>query len=168
MRLFYNIIFCSFLITFFLYSEVQSQSIQSEIKNLSKGADIILTGKVVKQNSSWNQDGSRIYTAVEIQAEEYLKGDYNQKTIVLTTLGGEVGNIGELYSHMPKFSNDEEVLLFVKNDKKDLSYKVLNGEQGKLTLQVDKNGGEKITGFNMKISELKKEIKGYVETQTQE
>ena len=168
MKLFYNIIFCSFLITFFLYSEVQSQSIQSEIKNLSKGADIILTGKVVKQNSSWNQDGSRIYTAVEIEAEEYLKGDYNQKTIVLTTLGGEVDNIGELYSHMPRFSNDEEVLLFVKNDKKDLSYKLLNGEQGKLTLQVDKNGGEKITGFNMKISELKKEIKGYVETQTQE
>lgn len=168
MRLFYNIIFCSFLITFFLYSEVQSQSIQSEIKNLSKGADIILTGKVVKQNSSWNHDGSRIYTAVEIQTEEYLKGDYNQKTIVLTTLGGEVDNIGELYSHMPRFSNDEEVLLFVKKDKKDLSYKVLNGEQGKLTLLADKNGGEKITGFNMKISELKKEIKGYVETQSQD
>jgi hypothetical protein len=45
---------------------------------------------------------------------------------------------------------------------------VLNGEQGKLTLLDDKNGGEKITGFNMKISELKKEIKGYVKAQTQE
>jgi len=168
MRLFRSIFFCTILMTFFLYLEGFSQSVQSEIKNLSEGADIILIGKVVKQNSSWNQDGSRIYTDVEIQAEEYFKGDYNQNTIVITTLGGEVGEIGELYSHMPRFSNDEEVLLFVKNDKKDLNYKVLNGEQGKLTLFDDKNAGEKITGFNMKISELKKEIKGYVEAQTQE
>jgi len=168
MRLFRSIFFCTILLTFFLHLEGFSQSVQSEIKNLSEGADIILTGKVVKQNSSWNQDRSRIYTDVEIQAEEYIKGDYNQNTIVLTTLGGEVGEIGELYSHMPRFNNDEEVLLFVKKDTNDMKYKVLNGEEGKLTLLEDKNGGEKITGFNMKISELKKEIKGYVKAQTQE
>ena len=164
MRLFRSIFFCTILITFFLHLEGFSQSVQSEIKNLSEGADIILTGKVVKQNSSWNQDRSRIYTDVIVQTDEYLKGEYAEKNITLTTPGGEVGEIGELYSHMPRFINDEEVLLFVKKDTKDMKYKVLNGEAGKLTLYRDKNG-EIVTSFNKRISSLKKEIKNFVEAQ---
>jgi hypothetical protein len=167
MRLFQKIFFYAILITFFIHSEGRSQSIQSEIKNLSEGADIILTGKVVNQKSQWNADKTRISTQTTIKVDEYLKGSIVDDRLVVTTPGGEIGEVGELYSHMPRFSNDEEVLLFVKNDNKDLSYKILNGEQGKLTLFDDKNSGEKITGFNMKISELKKEIKSYVKEQTQ-
>lgn len=141
-----------------------SQSIQSKLKSLTDGADVILTGKVIKQTSSWNTDRSRIYTEVTVRADEYLKGDYSENTLSVKTLGGEVGDIGELYSHMPKFTNDEEVLLFVKKDNKDLSYRVLNGEEGKLTLHEDKVTGEKVTSFNKNISTLKKEIKSYVET----
>ncbi len=140
-----------------------SQSIQSELKSLTDGADVILTGKVINQTSSWNADRSRIYTEVTLRADEYLKGDYSENTLSVKTLGGEVGEVGELYSHMPKFTNDEEVLLFVKKDNKDLSYRVLNGEEGKLTLYEDKATGEKVTSFNKKISTLKKEIKSYVE-----
>ena len=120
MRLFHTIIFSAVLVTLFLHFDIHSQSNESKIKNLSEGADIILTGKVVRQNSDWNNDRTRIYTNVVIKTEEYLKGDYAEKTIALSTLGGEVGEVGELYSHMPRFSNDEEVLLFVKKDKKDM------------------------------------------------
>jgi agmatine/peptidylarginine deiminase len=129
---------------------------------LSQNADIILTGKVVEQKSFWNKDKTRINTNAVVQAEEYLKGDYSEKTLIVTTLGGEIDDVGELYSHMPRFTNDEEVLLFVKKDKKDMKYKILNGEDGKLTLYRDKSG-ELMTSFNKKISALKNEIKNYVE-----
>ena len=142
-----------------------SQIIQSDIQSLSKGADVILTGKVTKQNSSWNKDKSRIYTDVTLEVEEYLKGNNRNKTLVITTPGGEVGEVGELYTHMPRFSKDEEVLLFVKKDTKDMSYKVVNGEEGKIALYTDKKTGEKVTSSNRKISTLKKEIKNYVEQQ---
>jgi len=162
MRLFKTIIFSVIMVTFFFHFDAHSQSNESLIKNLSEGADIILTGKVVEQNSSWNKDKTRIFTNVVVQAEEYLKGDYSEKSIALTTLGGEVGEVGELYSHMPRFSNDEEVLLFVKKDKKDMNYKVLNGEAGKLTLYRNKNG-EMVTSGDKKISALKNEIKSFVD-----
>jgi hypothetical protein len=142
-----------------------SQTIQSDIQSLSKGADVILTGKVTKQNSSWNKDKTRIYTDVSVEVDEYLKGNSSNKTIVVTTPGGEVGEVGELYTHMPRFSKDEEVLLFVKKDTKDMSYKVLNGEDGKMTLYTDKKTGEKVTSSNKNISKLKNEIKNYVEQQ---
>ena len=142
-----------------------SQTKPTDIKNLSVAADVILTGKVTKQNSSWNKDKTRIYTDVTLEVEEYLKGNNGNKTLVVTTPGGEVGEVGELYTHMPRFSKDEEVLLFVKKDTKDMSYKVVNGQEGKIALYTDKKTGEKVTSSNRKISTLKKEIKNYVEQQ---
>ncbi len=146
-----------------LFTTSFSQTIQTNLKSLSEGADAILTGKVAKQNSSWNKDRTRIFTEVTVEVEEYLKGNNGNKTLVLTTPGGEVGEVGELYTHMPRFSKDEDILLFVKKDKKDLGYKVFNGEDGKMTLYTNKKTGEKITASNLKVSSLKNEIKNYVE-----
>ncbi len=153
------------MVFFVFFAQIQShsQSSPAEIKTLSKKADVILTGKVIRQNSSWNSDRSRIFTNVVVQKNECLKGDYPEKTLALITPGGEVGDVGELYSHMPAFKNDEEVLLFIKKDK-DMKYKVLGGEEGKLTLYRDKNG-VLITSYNQKISSLKKEIQSYMKTQ---
>ena len=165
MRLFQKIFFYAILITFFIHSEGYSQSIQSEIKNLSEGADMIVTGKVVNQKSEWSSDKSKIYTNVTIQVDEFLKGSNNQNRIVIKNLGGEVGNVGETYSHVPTFQDDEDVLLFVKKSTKDESLRVFEGDEGKLTLYHDKNTGEKVTSNNIKASEIKREIKNYVEKQ---
>ncbi len=165
MRAIHPIFFCAVLITFFLHFEANSQTIQSEIKNLSEGADMIVTGKVVDQKSQWNSERSRIYTSVTIQVDEFLKGSNNQNRIVITHLGGEVGNIGETYSHVPTFSNDEDVLVFVKKSTKDETLSVFEGEEGKLTLYQNKNSGEKVTSNNIKAIEIKREIKNYVEKQ---
>ena len=85
--------------------------------------------------------------------------------MVVTYLGGEVGDVGELYTHMPKFEDDEEILVFLKRDERNSNYKVFYGEEGKLTLYRDKITGERVTSFNKKISSIKKEIKNYVEKQ---
>lgn len=157
-----------FLITVLLFgfqNLILAQSIQSDIKNLSQGADMIITGKVVDQKSQWNSDNSRIYTNVTIQVDEYLKGSDNQNRIVITHLGGEVGDIGETYSHIPTFIDDENVLVFVKKSAKDESLGVFEGEEGKLTLYQNKNTGEKVTLNNIKASDIKKEIKSFVEEQ---
>jgi hypothetical protein len=116
----------------------------------------------VQQNSSWNEDKSRIYTSATIQVEEFLKGNTNEVSIVVTYLGGEVGDIGELYSHMPKFEDDEEILVFLKRDQRTSGYKIFNGEEGKLRIVYDKNTGEKVTTSNVRISSLKAQIKSHL------
>jgi hypothetical protein len=152
------------LLLFGFYSSLFAQDQALQLKILSGGADFILTGKVVKQNSNWNSDGTKIYTKVTIEVEEYLKGS-NNKRIVVTHPGGEVGEVGELYSHMPSFKNNEEILLFVQNDVKTNTFKVFQGEKGKITLIKDVLTGEKMTSSKEKISSLKKEIKKYIEAQ---
>ena len=69
-----------------------------------------LLAKLAQQSSSWNDDNTRIYTKATIQVEEYLKGINNGGSVIVTYLGGEVGDVGEMYSHMPRFEDNEEVL----------------------------------------------------------
>ena len=152
--------FVIFLISGYLFGAF-AQMGQSELKILSENADVIVTGKVIQQNSSWNENKTRIFTRATIQVEETLKGS-GLNSVVVSYPGGEVGDIGEMYTHTPKFENNEEVLVFLKKDQTGSSYKVVNGEDGKLTVTTDAKTGEKITAQNVKVNTLTAQIKNYV------
>ena len=139
-----------------------SQTSQSEIKQLSEKSDVIITGKVTQQNASWNESKTRIYTQATIQVDEYLKGNGNGSSLVVLYPGGEVGDVGEMYSHMPKFQDNEEVLVFLKKDEKSANYKVFNGENGKISVISDPQTGEKVTSSNVRVNTLKAQIKSYI------
>jgi hypothetical protein len=134
----------------------------SEINSLSKGADVILTGKVTEQASSWNESKTRIYTQATILVDEYIKGNGTGNTVTVKYLGGEVGEIGEKYSHMPRFVDNEDVLVFLKKDNNNADYKVFNGENGKISVIKDSKSGEKVTTSNVQINSLKAQIKNYI------
>jgi len=157
MNLFYVLVI---VVGFYFTSYAQLAS--SEVESMSKNADLIITGKVVEQNSNWNENKTRIYTQATIQVEEYLKGNNNSRSIIVSYPGGEVGDVGELYSHMPKFEDQEEVLVFLKKDEKNTRYKVFNGEAGKITVITDPRTGEKVTSSNVSVSSFKAQIKNYI------
>lgn len=158
----YNL-FPFFLIFTLLYINVYSQKSFADLKYMSKKAEVILTGKVVKQDSYWDKNKTRIYTDVTLRVDEVIKGKTIQNEVVVKHPGGEVGEIGELYSHMPKFKPDEEILLFAEPDKEIGKFKVFNGENGKIQIIDKDKNGEKITALNKKISVIKKEIKKYID-----
>jgi hypothetical protein len=146
-----------------IYYTTFAQQMAVELKDLSVGADVIITGRVTQQTSSWNDDNTRIYTKATIQVDEYLKGINNGNSVVVTYLGGEIGDVGEMYSHMPRFEDQEEVLVFLKKDEKNTDgYKVFNGENGKISVIDDPKTGEKVTTSNVQINSLKAQIKNYV------
>jgi hypothetical protein len=144
------------------YCTSNAQMNSNELKSMSENADLIITGKVINQNSSWNKDKTRIYTQATIQVEESLKGNTGGSSVVVRYLGGEVGDIGELYSHMPRFEDQEEVLVFLKKDERNTDYKVYNGEDGKISVIDDPKTGEKVTASNVQINSLKAQIRNYV------
>jgi hypothetical protein len=153
---------CALIIVGGFFSAAFAQLTSSEVESMSKNADLIITGKVVEQNSNWNENNTRIYTQATIQVEEYLKGSNNIGPVIVSYLGGEVGDVGEMYSHMPRFQDNEEVLVFLKKDYKSTNYKVFNGEEGKINVIMDPKTGEKVTTSNVQINSLKAQIKNYV------
>jgi hypothetical protein len=156
-----------FLILFALslHLTVFAEDEASKLKKLSKNSEVIITGKVMYKESSWNKSKSRIYTRTTVQVDEYLKGSNSESSIDIISPGGEVGEVGEIYSHMPRFEDDEEVLVFLKKDAKISEYKVLNGEEGKITILSDAKSKKKTTSLSMPLNDLKLQIKNYVKDQ---
>jgi len=155
-------LFCVLLLVYGFYSAAFAQLTSSEIESMSRNADLIVTGKVSDQTSGWNENKTRIYTQATIQVEEYLKGNNNGNSLVISYPGGEVGEIGELYSHMPRFEDNEEILVFLKKGTNSADYKVYNGENGKISVISDPQTGEKVTTSNVQINSLKAQIKSYI------
>lgn len=146
------------LLLIFFAGTIQAQIIQTDIKDLSRGADAIVTGRVLSQSSQWNSDKTRIFTKVTVGVSEVIKGGTSQSTLTIITPGGEVGEVGELYTHMPRFDQNEEMLLFLKKADQN-TYSVFQGDEGKITLYSDIVQGEKVTAQKMNLSVLKSEIK---------
>lgn len=155
----YSIISVYFIL---FLTNITAQTITTDLKTLTKNSEVILVGKVKEQKSSWNEDKTRIYTDVTVEVEEYFKGAVSDKSIVVRHLGGEVGEVGELYTHIPTFKEEEEMVLFVKQDKKDGKYRVNDGENGKIEIMKDKDSDAKLTTSNKKVADLKKQIKSYM------
>ena len=155
-----------FIIIAFMFSTMTSlnlaQQIKVDIKDLSKDADLIITGKVSQQISSWNEDKTRIYTIATVQVEDYIKGNVTGNSVSVKYLGGEVGDVGETYSHIPTFVNNEEVLIFLKKNENKSDYSVLYGEEGKISLVNDSQTGELVTSSNVRVSALKNQIKNFI------
>ena len=131
----------------------------SKIQKLAREADVIVTGKVKEKKSAWNENRTRIYTRATLDVDEYLKGKNDGQAVEVVYPGGEIGEVGELYTHMPKFEENEEVLVFLKKDKKNKSFRVVDGEAGKMKLLLDPGKKEKVTNSNISIREIKAEIK---------
>lgn len=144
---------------------VQSQVKSSAIKSLTRGSDLIVSGKVIEKSSNWNQGKTRIFTTATLKIDEQLKGENVQGTVEVIYPGGEIGEVGEIYTHMPTFNEKEEVLVFLKKDKNQNTFRVVNGEEGKIAVIRDAKTDQKVTRSNVKIDALKAQIKSIIQTQ---
>jgi hypothetical protein len=155
--LFIFIVFSS--MTFSSFAQDES----AKIKQLVKGADVIVSGKVKEKKSSWNEKKTRIYTRTTVEVDEYLKGQRTGKSIEIKTLGGEVGDVGEVYTHMPTFDKDEEVLLFLEKNEPEEVFQVFHGEEGKINMHKNTQTGENNSKADMQLKDLKKQIRKYMD-----
>jgi|GEM_PF-4623963 len=140
-------IFGIILISVILVGQVSALMIEQDLSTLSKNAEIVMSGKVVSVNSTWNEEHTNIQTIVKILVNDTIKsnkGDLNGKKVDIVVKGGSVGGITQWVEDQPLFLPDEQAIVFLKNDtKKQLNvygayqgvFPVNNGKIGKLTEQ---------------------------------
>ena len=159
------IYFFILIILFVFHLNIYSQNSSAVIKNLSKKADMILMGKVMQKESNWNKSKTKIYTIATLQVDENLKGSSTGNSVQIIYPGGEVGDVGEIYTHMPRFKDNEEVLVFLQKENKNNIFKVVNGEEGKLSVIKDERINAKVTSSGLSIKSLKKQISNFLKQQ---
>jgi hypothetical protein len=117
-----------------------SQSGGVAAEDLARSADVVVIGKVTEVRSEWSADRSRIYSKVTLRVDEHIKGDDPGEAVVVTTLGGEIDGLGEVYSHTARFKPDEQVVVFGAKDQRG-ELMVVGGDEGKLIVKRDETTG---------------------------
>jgi hypothetical protein len=141
-----------FVLMRFVSGQASAQTQQLRLEDLAKKAEVVVLGKVTDVRSEWNSERTRIITKVSLDVDQYLKGETAGRTMVITHPGGEVGGVGELYSHTPSFAKGEEVFLFVKKDSKN-NLSIAGGKEGKFKVTKDELTGERMVpgGLTLKM-----------------
>jgi hypothetical protein len=86
-------IILTIFILFFVQSSVNAQALyEVTIEEKTQNATIITEGKVVAQESFWNNQNSMIYTSNKVLVYKLFKGNAITDTIQVLTVGGSVGN----------------------------------------------------------------------------
>lgn len=96
----------------------------------------IVTGRVTSVSGAWNADHTQIFTTIEIEPAEVLKGDLPKGPLRLRLLGGSADGISMIVVGAPVFTRDEEVVLCLGADRGG-AFPVVGLGQGKFTLVRD-------------------------------
>jgi len=139
-----------------------SQTKLASTSELALRAEIVAVGKVASLISEWNENRSMIRTRVTLSVDQFVKGGHGSPTLTLYVPGGEVGAVGEVYSDMPTFRPDEEVVVFAERDVEN-RYRVSGGPQGKLTVLRDKTTGVPMVAPGQTLEMLTSEVKQAVD-----
>ena len=112
--------------------------IRQDVADLSRVADLVVRGTVLRTESRWSSDRRTIFTEVEIQVAETLKGSA-RKSVVIRERGGIVGNIGQRVDGVASFQQGEEVVVFLAR-RPDDSFVVEGMAQGKFRVERSSDG----------------------------
>ncbi len=125
-----------------------------KIDELAKQAEVVAVGRVTDLKSEWADGQSQIITRVTLAVDEYLKGGRDAASVVtIVTLGGEIGEVGELYTHVPSFRPNENVVVFL--EKTDVAeFVVTGGTQGKYNIERDPRTGRAIVAGQQPLEDF--------------
>ena len=137
--------------------QVSAQTKAMTTEEMARRADVVAIGKVTATKSEWDQNKSRIVTRATMNVGEYVKGNAGS-VMTFTTLGGEVDGVGEWYSHVARFTKDEEVVVFAEKDKK-VNYRVTGGSEGKIPIKRDERTWIARVSSQITLDDFKSRIK---------
>jgi hypothetical protein len=141
---------------------------QLPLKELTKASDLIVKGSVVKTeshwtNPTWDPNSKIIVTDITFRINEFIKGASHPKQVIIQTEGGEVGDIGLAVEDMPRFSSNEEAIVFLSSTTAKGVRTVINLHNGKYTiaqgkiLEKDMPATQFIDNIRQAVKELQKE-----------
>ena len=142
-----------------------SQSAALTTEDLTSRADVIVVGKVTGLTSEWNSDRSRIYSLVTISIDEHIKGNESQSAVTVSTPGGEIDGVGEVYSHTARFKTDEQVVVFAAADAQGVM-RVVGGDEGKVTIRKDVKTGLEMVSDSEPLNAFTHRVKAIVQAQS--
>ncbi len=104
------------------------------LETLSTKAARVVLARVSNQYAGWDEAHRRIYTWTELEVLETWKGP-DQSSVLVKSLGGQVGDVGMRVSGTPEFVPGERVVVFLREV--GAEFAVVGMSQGKFRVVDD-------------------------------
>ncbi len=110
------------------------------IEDLTVRSRAVVRATVRQRQSVWGKNRKRIFTLTELAVSEVIHGEA-PKTILVRTLGGQVDGVGMKASGTPRMAEDQDVVIFLRDDPVDTAgFMVVGMSQGLYRLERDSAG----------------------------
>jgi hypothetical protein len=124
-----QIFLVNFLFLCLLCGAGSALTVYQNESQLIQTSDLIVYGKIVDVKSGWNAQNTHIETIAQVLVNDTLKNNDNMtsitgNTILISVLGGTVGNDSEWVEDMPILIKDIAAIFFLKRGS-DGKYSVL-------------------------------------------
>ncbi|MCI4626877.1 MAG: hypothetical protein L3V56_13105 [Candidatus Magnetoovum sp. WYHC-5] len=125
-------------------------------EDMTMEAQIVIIGTAQQVEPKWTVNQGAIYTEVQVNVEEVIKGKLDTDTVVVTYLGGEIGDLGFRVSDTPTIEKGENILLFLKPDTNNQNvrsttikntFQIVGSAQGKYSIDNRKMASKR--GFDL-------------------
>lgn len=133
---------------FLLPSALATTFIERPFPESVSEAPLIVRGRIGTSYADWvqNAGGRKIYTFYDLQVDEVIKGQVENRSIVIRELGGEKDGVGMHVSGAAQFDRGEDVVVFLTERNSDGSFDVLGLMMAKYNIQRDESGNEVLVG----------------------
>jgi hypothetical protein len=152
-----RICFLTGLVLFLFHAPLGALMLGISTEELTKSAELVVSGNVESVESSWTADGKSIVTRAIVVINETVKGQAQGDRVVVEHEGGEVGGVGLKVSDIAPLVKGSDVVLFLKGgaSRTPLSaqgatqrvYHLVGKSQGKYTVGDD--GIARKSGFSV-------------------
>ena len=122
------------------------------LDTLIQKSEYVVYGRTVGTRSFWDPTTNTIWTETELLVLDGAKGRAG-KTLVITEPGGVLGDIAHLFPGLPRFTDGEEVVLFLYGAPGN-RVRVLGLRQGVYDVVRDPNSGERTVRPSVEPAEL--------------
>jgi len=126
------VLFTALLSAFCLTPAKATMMVALELEQLVARSDVIVVATTVGWKSRWGSR-NRIVTDFTLQVEESIKGSYQIKdTLIVTRLGGAIGDLGMRVAGVATFYKGQKALVFLRRIPALGEYRVVGMSQGVL------------------------------------
>lgn len=131
-----------------------------DLKRDVRAAKSVVTGEVDRVYSYFGSDGE-IYSDITVRVSAVLKQELETPdTITFTIPGGEVGDVGVLFTGAPQFAQNEPVMVFLKTGEDGKTFAAAKYEMdGRYIPEVKMTAAELLRSVSAELEEIGEPIR---------
>lgn len=136
------LIICSFVFLFPTHT-YSLHEVNMSTSSMVKNATEIIVAKCISSEARFDENTGFVFTYTTFEVDQTVKNEIDTDKIEIRMIGGQVGNLRTDVQGLPRFSEQDEMVLFLGKKNRHGYHSLLSVLKGMYKVEIDEFSGEK-------------------------